>query len=62
MPFNLSPLNSSTLRMNFGRWGVDGGVRYLKQYGVPQQLGAGAVTIQPAYLQYRLGVSIAIRK
>src|SRR5262249_18437941 len=49
------------LNLNFGRWGIDGGVRYLKQYGVPQQLGAGAVTIQPAYLQYRLGLSIAIR-
>jgi hypothetical protein len=46
--------------LNFGRWGIDGGVRFLKQYGVPQQLGDGAVTIQPAYLQYRLGVSIAI--
>lgn len=46
------------LNLNFGRWGLDGGVRYLKQYGVPQQLGDGAVTIQPSYLQYRLGVSI----
>jgi len=50
------------LNFNFGSWGIDGGMRYLKQYGVPQQLGAGAVTIQPAYFQYRLGVSIAIRK
>lgn len=48
------------LNLNFGRWGLDGGVRFLKQYGVPQQLGDGAVTIQPAYLQYRAGVSIAI--
>jgi len=48
------------INLNFGRWGVDGGVRFLKQYGVPQQLGDGAVTIQPAYLQYRLGVSLAI--
>lgn len=48
------------LNLNFGRWGLDGGVRYLKQYGVPQQLGDGAVTVQPAYLQYRLGVSIEI--
>ncbi len=48
------------LNLNLGRWGLDGGVRYLKQYGVPQQLGDGAVTIQPAYLQYRLGVSLAI--
>ena len=48
------------LNLNFGHWGLDGGVRFLKQYGVPQQLGDGAVTIQPSYLQYRLGVSIAI--
>jgi hypothetical protein len=45
----------------FGKWGIDGGVRFLKQYGLPQQLGVGAVTIQPSYFQYRLGVSIPIR-
>src|SRR5262249_59076449 len=45
------------VNLNFGRWGLDGGVRFLKQYGVPQQLGDGAVTIEPSYLQYRLGVS-----
>ena len=50
------------VNLNFGRWGVDGGARFLKQYGVPQQLGDGAVTIQPSYVQYRLGVSFAIRK
>lgn len=49
------------LNLNFGRWGLDGGARFLKQYGVPQQLGDGAVTIQPSYIQYRLGVSFAIR-
>lgn len=48
------------LNLNFGRWGVDGGVRFLKQYGVPQQLGDGAVTVQPSYLQYRLGVSFQV--
>ena len=48
------------VNLNFGRWGIDGGVRFLKQYGVPQQLGDGAVTIQPSYVQYRLGVSLAI--
>lgn len=52
----------SGVNLNFGRWGVDGGVRFVKQYGVPQQLGDGAVTVQPAYLQYRLGVSLAVRK
>jgi hypothetical protein len=49
------------VNFNFGRWGIDGGVRFLKQYGVPQQLGDGAVTIQPSYMQYRLGVSLPIR-
>jgi len=35
-------------------------MRFLKQYGLPQQLGAGAVTIQPSCLQFRLGLSIPI--
>jgi hypothetical protein len=48
------------VNLNFGKWGIDGGVRYLKQYGVPQQLGAGAVTIQPSYIQYRVGLSLPI--
>ena len=48
------------VNLNFGKWGIDGGVRFVKQYGVPQQLGAGAVTIQPSYFQYRLGFSIPI--
>src|SRR5205823_11680756 len=48
------------MNFNFGRWGIDTGVRFLKQYGVPQQLGDGAVTIQPSYVQYRLGVSFSI--
>lgn len=48
------------LHLNFGRWGIDGGVRFLKQYGVPQQLGDGAVTIQPAYIQTRLGATLVI--
>ena len=50
------------LHLNFGRWGVDGGARFLKQYGVPQQLGDGAVTVQPAYIQGRLGVTFAISR
>lgn len=48
------------MHLNFGRWGIDGGVRFLKQYGVPQQLGDGAVTIQPSYIQSRLGVTFKI--
>ena len=48
------------LHLNLGKGGIDGGVRFLKQYGVPQQLGEGAVTIQPSYLQYRLGITLII--
>ena len=49
------------VNLNFGRWGLDGGVRFLKQYGVPQQLGTGSVTVHPAYIQTRIGLSIPIR-
>lgn len=48
------------LNLNFGTFGVDGGVRFLKQYGVPQQLGDGAVTVQPSYIEYRIGVSLNV--
>jgi hypothetical protein len=48
------------LNLNFGRWGLDGGVRLLKQYGVPQQLGTGSVTLHPGYIQTRFGVSFPI--
>lgn len=43
------------------RWGIDVGARWLHSYGVPQQLGAGAVTIQPGYLQLRVGVVFGTR-
>jgi opacity protein-like surface antigen len=47
------------LDVNFSnRFSLDVGVRWLHQYGVPQQLGAGAVTIEPAYLQAKVGVGI----
>jgi hypothetical protein len=48
------------LHLNMGQAGVDAGVRFLKQYGVPQQLGDAAVTIQPSYIQYRLGLSLIL--
>jgi opacity protein-like surface antigen len=48
--------------VNFSdRWSIDAGARYLHSYGVPQQLGDGAVTIQPGYVQYRLGFAIGSR-
>jgi opacity protein-like surface antigen len=42
------------------RWCIDAGVRFLKAYGVPQQFGAGAVTVSPAYIQYKLGVGFGL--
>jgi hypothetical protein len=35
---------------------LDGGVRFLKTFGVPQQLGLGAERIHPAYFQIYLGI------
>lgn len=43
------------LNMN-DKWSIDVGVRYLHSYGVPQQLGAGSVRIEPDYFQFRVGV------
>jgi opacity protein-like surface antigen len=38
---------------------VDGGVKYLKSFSVPQQLGDGSVTIHPHYFQIYLGVGVS---
>ena len=46
------------VNLDFRRFGVMGGVRYLRQFGTPQQLGDGAVRIEPAYMQYRIGVTL----
>lgn len=43
-------LNAGT-DLNFGAWFVEGGARFAKSFNVPQQLGAGAVTIHPGYVQ-----------
>ena len=43
------------------RWGIDVGVRWLHSYGVPQQLGAGAVTIEPGYVQVKVGAVFGVR-
>jgi len=37
---------------------IETGVRWLKSFNVPQQLGEGAVTVHPAYVQYYLGVGV----
>lgn len=48
--------------LNFSdRWGVDVGARWLHAYGVPQQLGGGAVTIEPGYLQAKVGLVVGAR-
>jgi hypothetical protein len=48
------------LALNFmDKVAVDGGVRFLKSFNVPQQLGAGSVTIHPGYFQYYLGVGVS---
>jgi opacity protein-like surface antigen len=48
---------STGVDFNFsGHFIIDAGVRYVHAYGLPQQLGADAVTIQPGYIQYRVGL------
>ena len=48
--------------LNFGdRFSIDAGVRALHAYGVPQQLGAGAVSIQPGYVEHKVGIGIPLR-
>ncbi len=43
------------------RWGIDIGVRWLHAYGVPQQLGDGAVSVEPGYVQAKVGVVLGSR-
>ncbi|TMQ67772.1 MAG: hypothetical protein E6K80_15000 [Candidatus Eisenbacteria bacterium] len=42
--------------LNFGKWFMVGGTRFSKSFNVPQQLGDGAVTIHPGYVQIYVGV------
>ncbi len=39
---------------------VDGGVKYLKSFSVPDQLGGGSVKIYPQYFQIYLGAGISV--
>jgi hypothetical protein len=39
---------------------LDGGVRYVKSFSVPQQLGEGSEKIHPQYFQVYLGIGIGI--
>jgi len=40
---------------------IEGGVRYLKSFSLPQQLGDGSVKIHPQYFQIFLGVGASFR-
>ncbi len=43
--------------LNFSnRIALDGGVKYLKSFSVPQQLGEGSVRVHPEYFQIYIGV------
>jgi len=41
------------------RFPVDIGVRYLKSFNVPQQLGTNAVTVYPKYFQFYIGIGLS---
>ena len=47
--------------LNFGRFVVEGGAKLVKSFNVPQQLGADAVKIHPAYIQIYIGLGINVR-
>jgi opacity protein-like surface antigen len=38
---------------------LDGGVKYVKSFSVPQQLGEGSVTVHPQYFQVYLGIGMS---
>lgn len=40
---------------------LDGGVRYLKTFSLPQQLGENSVTIHPQYFQIYFGIGASFR-
>jgi hypothetical protein len=45
------------LDLNFSNGiALDGGVKYIKSFSVPQQLGEGSVYIYPQYFQIYIGV------
>ncbi len=50
-------LNAGT-DFNFGNWFLEGGSRFAKSFNVPQQLGGGAVSIHPGYLQIYVGLGV----
>ena len=48
------------LDLNFSnKIALDGGVRFLKSFSVPQQLGEGSVRVHPYYFQIYFGIGIS---
>jgi len=48
--------------LNFwNKWNLDGGVRYLKSFSLPQQLGEDSQKVHPEYFQIYFGVGISFR-
>jgi len=46
--------------LNFSnKFAIDGGVRYVKSFSVPQQLGEGSEKIHPQYFQVYLGIGLS---
>jgi len=49
--------------LNFSnKWNIDGGVRYIKGFSLPQQLGEDSEKVHPEYFQIYLGIGISFRK
>ncbi len=48
--------------LNFANaWSIDLGVRYLKSFSLPQQLGEGSETVHPQYFQYYIGIGVSFK-
>lgn len=49
------------LNVNFHDvWDIDAGVRYLKSFSLPQQLGTSLTTVHPEYFQIYLGAGMSL--
>ncbi len=47
--------------LNFSnKFAIDGGIRYVKSFSVPQQLGEGSEKIYPQYFQVYLGIGLGL--
>ncbi len=47
--------------LNFSNeFAIDGGIRYVKSFSVPQQLGEGSEKIHPQYFQVYLGIGLGL--